>query len=138
NRMAEDRVLDPWFQKPHRRFGTTFRIINLVTILQILTVIASRGDTYTLGEAYAFGIVWSFFLKALSVLVLRYQRHDQEYKMPLNFRIAGREIPFGLAGITMTLFFVAMANLFSKRIATISGVSFMLVLFAIFSISELM
>src|SRR5436190_1779271 len=48
NRVAEDGVLDPWFQKPHRRFGTTYRIINIVTILQILTVIASRGDTFTL------------------------------------------------------------------------------------------
>jgi hypothetical protein len=27
-----------------------------------------------LGEAYAFGVVWSFFMKALGVLVLRYQR----------------------------------------------------------------
>src|SRR5438067_512340 len=68
NRVAEDGVLDPWFQKPQRRFGTTYRIINLITILQIITVIASRGQTYLLGEAYAFGIVWSFFLKALSVL----------------------------------------------------------------------
>jgi hypothetical protein len=67
---------------------------------------------------------------------MRFQRHDQEYKTPLNFRIAGREIPIGLMGITMTLFFVAMANLVSKRVATISGVSFMLVLFAIFTISE--
>src|SRR5262245_45832707 len=31
NRVAEDGVLDPWFQKPHRRFGTTYRIINLIT-----------------------------------------------------------------------------------------------------------
>ncbi len=84
NRVAEDGVLDPWFQKPHRRYGTTFRIINLITLLQLITVVASRGQTYLLGEAYAFGIVWSFFLKALSVLVLRFQRHDQEYKMPLK------------------------------------------------------
>jgi amino acid transporter len=138
NRVAEDGVLHPAFQKPHRRFGTTYRIIGLITILQIVTILLSRGQTYLLGEAYAFGIVWSFFLKALSVLVLRFQRHDQEYKTPLNFRIGGIEIPFGLAGITMTLFFVAMANLFSKRIATISGLTFMLVLFAIFTISERM
>src|SRR5262249_35215787 len=26
NRVAEDGVLDPWFQKPHRRFGTSYRI----------------------------------------------------------------------------------------------------------------
>ena len=37
-----------------------------------------------LGEAYAFGVVWSFFLKSLGVLVLRTKRHDQEYKTPLN------------------------------------------------------
>jgi amino acid transporter len=136
NRVAEDGVLDPWFQRPHRRFGTTFRIINLVTILQILTVIASRGNTYTLGEAYAFGIVWSFFLKSLSVLVLRYQRHDQEYKMPFNIRIGNKEIPIGLGLTSFVLFTVAMANLFSKRVATLSGISFTLVLFTIFTISE--
>src|SRR5205823_4761183 len=100
------------------------------------TIIASGGKTYTLGEAYAFGIVWSFFLKSLSVLVLRFQRSDQGYKTPLNFRIAGREIPLGLALTTLLLFVVALANLFSKRIATLSGVSFMLVLFTIFTISE--
>jgi amino acid transporter len=136
NRVAEDGVLDPWFQKPHRRYGTTYRIINLITILQLITVALSRGQTYLLGEAYAFGIVWSFFLKALSVLVLRYQRHDQEYKTPGNIRIAGREIPFGLILTTLVLFFVAVANLFSKRVATISGVSFTAVLFVIFTISE--
>ncbi len=34
NRVAEDGVLLDWFRKPHKRFGTTFRIINLITILQ--------------------------------------------------------------------------------------------------------
>jgi amino acid transporter len=136
NRVAEDGVLDPWFQKPHRRYGTTFRIINLITALQLITVVASRGQTYTLGEAYAFGIVWSFFLKALSVMVLRFQRNDQEYKTPLNFRFRGTEIPVGLALTTLVLLLVALANLFSKQVATISGVSFTLLLFTIFTISE--
>lgn len=136
NRVAEDGVLHSGFQKPHRRFGTTYRIINLVAVLQLATIVASGGKTYLLGEAYAFGIVWSFFLKSLSVLVLRYQRSDQEYKTPLNFRVAGREIPVGLALTTLILFVVAVANLFTKRIATLSGVTFMLVLFTVFTISE--
>jgi amino acid transporter len=136
NRVAEDGVLHPAFQKPHRRFGTTYRIINLITGLQLLTIILSGGQTYLLGEAYAFGIVWSFFLKALSVLVLRFQRKDQEYKMPFNIQIGKYEIPIGLAMTTAVLFFVAVANLFSKRIATISGVAFMVVLFVVFTISE--
>jgi amino acid transporter len=136
NRVAEDGVLHPAFQKPHRKYGTSYRIINLITVLQIVTVILSRGDVYLLGEAYAFGIVWSFFLKALSVLVLRFQRKDQEYKTPLNIRLGKFEVPIGLALTTGILFFVAIANLISKRIATISGVIFMLVLFVIFTISE--
>src|SRR5262245_53717487 len=136
NRVAEDGVLHPAFQKPHRKYGTTFRIINLITGLQLLTIVLSGGQTYLLGEAYAFGIVWSFFLKALSVLVLRFQRKDQEYKMPFNIRVGQYEIPFGLALTTAVLFFVAIANLISKRVATISGVSFMVVLFVVFTVSE--
>jgi len=30
NRVAEDRVLPDWFRLPHRRYGTTHRLINLV------------------------------------------------------------------------------------------------------------
>ncbi len=96
NRVAEDGVLVDWFRKPHKKFGTTYRIINLIALLQIFTIALSMGDMYTLGEAYAFGVVWSFFLKALGVLVLRYHRHDQEYKVPGNFMIGGKEIPVGL------------------------------------------
>jgi hypothetical protein len=136
NRVAEDGVLLDWFRKPHRKYGTTFRILNTMTLLQVITIIASRGDVYLLGEAYAFGVVWSFALKALGVLVLRFQRHDQEYKFPFNLKLGGRELPVGLAVTTLTLFLVAIANLFSKRIATIYGISFTIVLYTLFLISE--
>ena len=136
NRVAEDGVLIDWFRKPHHRYGTTYRILNTMALLQIATIIASRGDVYLLGEAYAFGVVWSFALKALGVLVLRYQRHDQEYKFPLNLRIGGKEIPVGLGVTTLILFLVAIANLFSKKIATIYGVTFTIVLYTLFLISE--
>jgi amino acid transporter len=136
NRVAEDGVLLDWFRKPHKKFGTTYRILNTMAILQILTILASRGDVFLLGEAYAFGVVWSFALKALGVLVLRYQRHDQEYKMGWNIHIAGKEIPIGLGLTTSTLFLVAIANLFSKKIATVYGVSFTILLYTLFLISE--
>src|SRR5439155_14350421 len=132
NRMAEDGVLVPWFRKPHKKYGTTFRLINMVALLQAATIIASRGDVLLLGEAYAFGVIWSFFLKAVGVLVLRVRRHDQEYKVPLNISIAGREIPVGLLLTTLTLFLVAIANLFSKKIATESGIAFTVFLFLVF------
>jgi hypothetical protein len=136
NRLAEDGVLMSWFRKPHRRFGTSYRLINGVVLLQIVTIIASRGNVTLLGEAYAFGVVWSFFMKALGVTVLRFRRHDQEYKTPINIMVRGREIPVGLLLTTTTLFFVAVANLFSKQIATISGVGFTLFLFIVFTISN--
>jgi len=136
NRVAEDGVLLSWFRKPHVRFGTTFRIINMIAMLQILTIIGSLGDVYLLGEAYAFGVVWSFFLKGMGVLALRFQRHDQEYKTPFNFMWGKREIPVGLGATVLMLFLVAIANLFTKKIATIYGVSFTVLLFVMFLISE--
>jgi amino acid transporter len=136
NRVAEDGVLLDWFRRPHRKFGTTFRILNTMALLQIATIIYSGGDVLLLGEAYAFGVVWSFALKALGVLVLRYQRHDQEYKFPGNITIGKVEIPLGLAATTSMLFLVAIANLFTKKIATKYGISFTIVLYVLFLVSE--
>jgi len=136
NRVAEDGVLLPWFRKPQKRYGTTYRMVGIIAILQILTIVGSRGDMTILAEAYAFGVVWSFFMKALGVMVLRFQRHDQEYKTPLNLRVGGKEIPIGLGLTTLTLGFVAVANLFTKQIATKYGVAFTAILFVVFTVSE--
>ena len=136
NRVAEDGVLLDWFRKLHPKYGTTSHIINIVTLLQVATILLSGGDVYLLSEAYAFGVVWSFALKALGVLALRYQRHDQEYKVPFNFKIGDREIPVGLAATTLVLLVTALVNLFSKQYATIYGIGFTVAFFLVFTISE--
>jgi hypothetical protein len=136
NRLAEDGVLVKWFRKPQKRFGTTYRLINCIVAMQVATILMSRGDVLLLGEAYAFGVVWSFFLKSLGVLVLRYRRHDQEYKTPGNFKIGNLEIPAGLIVTTLVLLMVALANLFTKQVATIYGVGFTVFLFVVFTASE--
>ena len=136
NRVSEDGVLSDWFRRPHPRFGTSYRIIDMVVGLQILTILLSRGDVYLLGEAYAFGVIWSFVMKGLAVLVLRFKEPGlREYRVPLNFHIAGREIPVGLGLITLVLLGVALVNLFTKQYATLSGVAFTIVLFIIFTTS---
>src|SRR5688572_2954166 len=38
NRVTEDGVLTDWFRRPHRRYGTSYRIINLIAILQVVTI----------------------------------------------------------------------------------------------------
>jgi amino acid transporter len=137
NRVSEDGILPEWFRRPHKKFGTSYRILNLVVALQLLTIILSRGDIFVLGEAYAFGVMWSFSMKGLAVLVLRYKEPGQrEYRVPLNFKIGQTEIPVGLALITLTLTALCIINLFTKEVATISGVAFTIVFFAVFEISE--
>jgi amino acid transporter len=137
NRVSEDGILPEWFRKPHRRFGTSYRILNLVVALQLITIILSRGDIFLLGEAYAFGVMWSFSMKGLAVLVLRYKEPGKrEYRVPLNFHIGKTEIPLGLAIITVTLISLCVINLFTKEVATITGIAFTLIFFAVFEISE--
>src|SRR2546429_1172425 len=55
NRVSEDGVLSEWFRQPHKRFGTSYRIINTVVGLQIITIIISHGDVTFLANLYAFG-----------------------------------------------------------------------------------
>ena len=45
NRVSEDGILPHWFRHPHRRFGTSHRILNLVVVLQLVTILLSRRQT---------------------------------------------------------------------------------------------
>jgi amino acid transporter len=137
NRVSEDGVLADWFRRPHKKYGTTYRVINLIVGLQLFTIIVSWGNIYTLGEAYAFGVVWSFVFKTISMLVLRYRyKGERNWKVPPNLHIFGVEIPIGLASVGMVLLSTAIVNLFTKSVATVSGIIFSVVFFAIFTFSE--
>jgi amino acid transporter len=138
NRVAEDGVLTDAFQKPHPRYGTSYRIINLIVGLQLLTIILTRGNVFTLAGLYAFGVIWSFSMMALAVLVLRYtEPSKREWKVPLNIPLGkGRELPLGVILIATVLFITALVNFFTKYTATIGGVLFSLVFFALFTYSE--
>ncbi len=137
NRVSEDGVLADWFRFPHRKYGTSSRIINLVVGLQILTILASRGDVYVLGEAYAFGVIWSFTFNSLSMLVLRFKyKGERGWKVPPNVTIAGFEVPIGLLSVFFVLLATALVNLATKSVATVAGVSFSVVFFIIFTVSE--
>src|SRR6201997_2378436 len=134
NRVAEDGVLTSWFQKPHHRYGTSYRIINLIVGMQLLTIFLSLGNVYVLAALYAFGVIWSFAMKSLAVLVLRFtEPGNREWKVPGNLHFGKTEIPVGLILISGVLFITAVVNLFTKYEATIAGVIFSA---AFFTISE--
>jgi len=139
NRVSEDGILPHWFRHPHRRYGTSHRLLNLVVGLQLLTIFLSRGNIFVLGEAYAFGVMWSFALKGLAVLVLRYkQPGKREFRVPLNLKLGSFEIPLGLGLITAILFALCIINLFTKEVATLSGIAFTIIFFGVFTTSERM
>src|SRR6202167_6111668 len=137
NRVAEDGVLTSWFQKPHNRFGTSYRIINLIVGMQLLVIFLSLGNVYLLAALYAFGVIWSFAMKSIAVLVLRYTEPGKRaWKVPGNLPIGKTEVPIGLIIISAVLFMTAIVNLFTKYQATIAGIVFSVVFFTIFTISE--
>jgi amino acid transporter len=137
NRISEDGVLTPWFRRPHQKYGTSYRLINLIVGLQLFTILATRGNVYLLASLYAFGVIWSFSFNGLSVTVLRYtERQKREFKVPGNLKIGSVEIPVGLGLVTLMLFAIALVNLATKPLATISGVIFSAIMLVIFTVSE--
>ena len=137
NRISEDGVLADWFREPHKKYGTTYRIVNLIAILQLITIFGSRGNVFILGEAYAFGVIWSFTFNAVATLVLRFKRPEaREWKVPVNIRLGRLEVPVGLIIIALILLSIALTNLLTKKVATIAGIAFTVIFFILFTVSE--
>ncbi|MBY0232714.1 MAG: APC family permease, partial [Gemmataceae bacterium] len=138
NRVAEDGILPDWLRQPHPRYGTTHRVLGMVFGLQIATIVFSRGETLLLGEAYAFGVVWSFVFQAVAMVVLRFRdKRPREFKVPLNIPLGGgKEIPLGLLLIFLVLLACALLNFLTKEVATVGGLVFSSVFFVMFTITE--
>jgi len=103
----------------------------------MFTIIASRGNVIMLGEAYAFGVIWSFTFNSLSMLVLRWKyKGERGWKVPPNIKIGKTEIPVGLLCVFMVLLTTATVNLFTKSVATVSGIVFAAAFFVVFTVSE--
>lgn len=137
NRVAEDGVVPAWLQKPHPRYGTTHRLLGLILALQLTTILASGGDVIVLGEAYAFGVVWSFVFMTASMLVLRFKdRTPRPFRVPLNLRWGRVELPIGLGLVFLVLLLSAIINLLTKETATKWGLGFTGAFLAVFVITE--
>ncbi len=137
NRLAEDGIMPDKLRHLHPKYGTTHRMINLFAAMQAATIVLCRGDVYLLGEAYAFGVIWSFVFKAAAIFVLRFKdRSPRQWKVPLNLKLGRRELPLGLAAIFFLLLAVGLVNFATKKVATISGLAFTAFFFALFVISE--
>ncbi|MBI5744404.1 MAG: amino acid permease [Elusimicrobia bacterium] len=139
NRVAEDGILHDWFRHLHKKYGTTYRMINVVALTQIAVILVSRGDIYLIGEAYAFGVLWSLVFKTAGLILLRFKEGlPRDWKFPLNISSDRGDIPVGMILVFIVLITVSVINLFTKRVATVAGVSFSLIFFVVFQVSEYM
>src|SRR5205085_11326646 len=90
-----------------------------------------------LGEAYAFGVVWSFVFKTLSMVVLRFKdRSQREFMVPFNLKWGDVQLPIGLGIVFLIVLLSALANLVTKPVATVSGLIFTAVFLVLFIASE--
>src|SRR2546430_14540158 len=56
NRVSEDGILPHWFRHPHRRFGTSHRILNLVVGLHFLFFFFNLGTPPVLSAFSPLGV----------------------------------------------------------------------------------
>ena len=141
NRLAEDGVLTPWFQHPQRRYGTTHRLIHIVGIMQVAVILFSFGDVDTLGEAYAFGVIWSFVFMTFSMAVLRFKdRAPRAYRVPFNLAVkvqsGSLDVPIGILAVFAVLATTALINLATKKTATVWGIGFTAAFMVVFTTVE--
>ena len=71
------------------------------------------------------------------MLVLRWKFHGERgWEVPPNIKIGRFELPIGLFSVFIVLLSTAITNLFTKSVATVSGIIFAASFFVIFTISE--
>ena len=137
-RVAEDGVLTDWFRKPHTKHSAPATALS--------TSFSSCRCSPSLPAA-AMSSCWVRPTPSASsgrspstvspVLVLRWKyKGERGWKVPPNLRIGKTEIPIGLLSVFGVLLATAIVNLFTKSVATVSGVVFAAVFFVIFTFSE--
>ena len=82
-------------------------------------------------------MIWSFTFNSLvhAGAALQIQRRAR-LEGSAQLTIAGIEIPIGLLSVFLVLLATALVNLATKSVATVAGVSFSVVFFVIFTVSE--
>ena len=138
NRIAETGILTDWFRKIHPKYGTTYHMINLICVMQILVILFSRGNLYLIGQAYAFGVLWSFVFELASIVVLRFKEREKkrQFLMPFNIKFGHYLVPVGGIFVVIVVVLLALTNLITKQVAAVTGISFAAFFFLIFSVSE--
>jgi basic amino acid/polyamine antiporter, APA family len=95
--LAVHRQIPRGIARLHPRYGTPWIVLVIFTVLAALLLLPL--DIEFLAGMFAYGALIAFALAHLSVCVLRFKDPDRRraYKVPLNVRVRGRELPLPAA-----------------------------------------
>jgi APA family basic amino acid/polyamine antiporter len=91
--LATHRQIPRGVARLHSRYGTPWMLISIFSVLAFALVVPL--DIELLAGMFAFGALIAFSIAHLSVCVLRFKEPSRRraYKVPLNLRVQGRELP---------------------------------------------
>ncbi|MCD6309589.1 MAG: APC family permease [Candidatus Eremiobacteraeota bacterium] len=124
--MGHYQQLPPILSRVHKKFRTPHVAIIVFCILGILLIIPA--DIPKLADAYSFGAMLSYTIANLSILALRIRdpKMKRPYKISLNIKIKGRELPItSILGVITTFtvwIIVAVTHYYGRLI----GIPFMI------------
>ena len=93
--MGENYQLPRFLYRLHPRFRTPYTALAFFAILASIVVALSRGRMSFLADLYNFGAQIAFFSTQMSLIMLRIKQPNlkRPFKVPLNIKIKGKEIP---------------------------------------------
>ncbi len=91
--LATHRQIPRGIARLHPTYGTPWIVLLIFTVLAALLVLPL--DIELLAGMFAYGALIAFAIAHMSVCVLRFKEPDRRrnYKVPLNLRVRGRELP---------------------------------------------
>jgi APA family basic amino acid/polyamine antiporter len=137
--LAVHRQIPRGIARLHPRYGTPWIVLVIFTVLA--GVLLLPLDIELLAGMFAYGALIAFSIAHLSVCVLRFKEPDRRraYKVPLNVRIRGRELPLPAALGAVVSMAAWVATFFYHDEARLFGTSWMafgLVLYVVYRSRE--
>ena len=123
--LAVHRQIPRGIARLHPRYGTPWIVLVIFTIFAGLLLLPL--DIELLAGMFAYGALIAFALAHLSVCVLRFKEPDRRraYKVPLNIRIRGGELPLPAAFGALASIAAWVATFFYHDEARVFGTAWM-------------
>src|SRR4029077_16006892 len=110
-RLVDEGFLDERWRALHHQFGTPWRGIDAVAVIQIAIVLVSGAEASWIARGYAItGVVTAVLKPAALVRYRGIRTEPRAYRMPWNVRVRGHEWPLGLI-VTAVLLVLAAGGL---------------------------